>query len=278
MNMPSQNQQGTVSTDSVKTVNRNVILRTNNLCLYYGTKKAIEDISLEMAGRSITAIIGPSGSGKSSFLSCLNRLTDLNEECQVTGQVWLQDKEILSKSMEVLELRRRVGMLFQTPNPFPFSIWRNLELPLRHHGVRDKDIIANKIEKVLRDVWLWNEVNDRLDKSAQLLSGGQQQRLCLARTLILEPEVILMDEPCSALDPISSDHVEELITHMRSTHTVVVVTHNLAQAYRIADKVAFFWNQDHKGKGQLIEYGSVEQIFKHPHNELTTAYIATCRC
>jgi phosphate transport system ATP-binding protein len=276
MNMPNQNQQGTVSTDSVKTVNRNVMLRTNNLCLYYGTKKAIDDISLEMAERSITAIIGPSGSGKSSFLSCLNRLTDLNEECQVTGQVWLQDKEILSKSMEVLELRRRVGMLFQTPNPFPFSIWRNLELPLRHHGVRDKDIIANKIEKVLRDVWLWDEVSARLDKSAQLLSGGQQQRLCLARTLILDPEVILMDEPCSALDPISSDHVEELITHMRSTHTVVVVTHNLAQAYRIADKVAFFWNQDHKGR--LIEYGPVEQIFKHPHNEQTAAYVATCRC
>lgn len=250
-----------------------MMLRTNNLCLYYNRKKALEDISLQITEHSITAIIGPSGSGKSSFLNCLNRLTDLNENCQVTGKVWLQGQNIFSDNMDVLELRRRIGMLFQTPNPFPFSIWRNLELPLRHHGIKNKNIIADKIEKVLHDVWLWDEVSDRLDKPAQSLSGGQQQRLCLARALILDPEIILMDEPCSALDPISSDHIEKLITHLRSTHTVIVVTHNLAQAHRIADNVAFFWNQDHQGR--LIEFGNVEQIFNDPQHELTRAYLAS---
>jgi len=261
----------TVPIADKNTDDKNIILCTNNLCLCYGTKPAIENISVKIPERSITAIIGPSGSGKSSFLCCLNKLTQMNEDCDVTGSIRFRDQEVLADEVSVTKLRCQIGMLFQTPNPFPFSIWKNLELPLRHHGIRNKEIITEKIETVLKDVGLWQEVNNRLKNSAQTLSGGQQQRLCLARALILKPEVILMDEPCSALDPLSSQHIEKLIRDLSSTCTVAIVTHNLAQAQRIADYVAFFWNQDNKG--QLIEYGTTEQIFKSPRHELTKAYV-----
>lgn len=243
----------------------------DKLCLCYGKDMIIENISLNITKNSVTSIIGPSGCGKTSFLCCLNRLTDLNENCYVSGEIRLGDENVYSDSVNLTEVRRKIGMLFQKPNLFPFSIWRNLELPLKHHGVKDKNIVKSKIENVLKSVALWDEIKDRLHTPALSLSGGQQQRLCLARALILEPEVILMDEPCSALDPLSTQKIEDLILELKSKYTIVIVTHNIAQAKRVSDFVAFFWN--YSGKGVLVEQGSAENIFKYPKNELTAAYV-----
>lgn len=196
-------------------------------------------------------------------------MTELTPGCQFSGRILLDNQDI--QALNVIELRRRVGMLFQKPNPFPLSIIRNIEFPLREHGVRDRGLIDHIVEVALRDVGLWQEVKDRLKAPALSLSGGQQQRLCLARALALKPNVLLMDEPCSALDPISSEVVEDLITDLRSRYTVLVVTHNLAQARRIADDVALFWLQE--GAGQLIEFGSVDQVFTAPQHPLTAAYV-----
>lgn len=216
------------------------------------------------------ALIGPSGCGKTSFLTCLNRLIELTPNCKVSGRILLEDRDVLA--LDVIALRRQVGMLFQKPNPFPLSIMRNIEFPLREHGVRSRDEIDRIVEDVLRDVGLWDEVKDRLKAPALSLSGGQQQRLCLARALALKPKVFLMDEPCSALDPLSSEVVEDLLANLRGRYTVLVVTHNLAQAKRIADEVALFWLVD--GAGQLIEFGSVAQIFASPQHTLTAAYVS----
>ncbi len=243
----------------------------DKLCLCYGNNMIIENVSLNIPKNSVTSIIGPSGCGKTSFLCCLNRLTDLNESCCVTGEVKVGDENVYSSSVNLTEVRRKIGMLFQKPNLFPFSIWRNLELPLKHHGVRDKEVIRLKIQNVLQNVGLWEEVESRLHTPALSLSGGQQQRLCLARTLILEPEVILMDEPCSALDPMSTKKIEELIMELKGNYTIVIVTHNIAQAKRISDHVAFFWN--HEGKGVLVEQGTADKIFNYPKHELTAAYV-----
>ena len=250
---------------------KNFMFCIDKLCLCYGKNTIIEDVSLNIEKNSVTSIIGPSGCGKTSFLCCLNRLTDLNENCYVTGDIRVGDDDVYSDSVNLTEIRRKVGMLFQKPNLFPFSIWRNLELPLKHHGLKDKIIIQSKIEKVLKSVALWDEIKDRLNTPALSLSGGQQQRLCLARALVLEPEVILMDEPCSALDPLSTNKIEDLIKDLKASYTIVIVTHNIAQAKRISDYVAFFWNDD--GKGVLVEQGTADNIFKYPKHELTAAYV-----
>ncbi|HEY9861922.1 MAG TPA: phosphate ABC transporter ATP-binding protein [Candidatus Obscuribacterales bacterium] len=248
-------------------------LQTEQLSLYYGSKPAFHSVSLTIPPGEITALIGPSGCGKTSFLSCLNRLVDLTPKVRRSGRVLLAEQDI--QAIEVISLRRRVGMLFQKPNPFPLSILRNIEFPLREHGVRQRDEIDYIVETSLQDVGLWDEVKDRLQAPALSLSGGQQQRLCLARALALKPEVLLMDEPCSALDPLSSEVVEQLITDLQGKYTLVVVTHNLAQAKRIADQVALFWVQE--GAGQLIEVGSTAQIFEAPQQALTSAYVTGVR-
>jgi len=251
------------------------LIEVEQLSVHYGQKPAFRDVTLAINQGCITALIGPSGCGKTSFLSSLNRLTDLIPGCRVSGRIRLDGLDVLPPDTDVIRLRRRVGMIFQKPNPFPLSIRKNLEFPLREHGLRDRDRLANTIETGLRDVGLWAEVKDRLDSPALALSGGQQQRLCMARALVLSPDVLLMDEPCSALDPLSSGVVEDLIVGLRGRVTVLIVTHNLAQARRIADYAALFWVQ--QGAGQLIEAGTVKQIFEEPHDPLTAAYVSGMR-
>lgn len=247
-------------------------LRIASLSIAYGATTVLDDVSLDIYKGCITALIGPSGCGKTSFLSALNRLTDLVPGAHVRGRIHLAEIDVLDPRLDVLTLRRRIGMIFQKPNPFPLSIRRNLELPLREHGVRSREMLEQKIETALHDVGLWEEVRDRLDAPALALSGGQQQRLCLARALVLEPSVLLMDEPCSALDPISSGVVEELIQRLRGRYTVVIVTHNLAQARRIANYAAFFWMKERVGK--LIEFGRCQPLFETPAHPLTAAYVS----
>lgn len=250
-------------------------IQVSDLSISYGSKIILNEVSLEINRGCITALIGPSGCGKTSFLSSLNRMTDLIPDCKVDGQIKFNGLNLRAPTLNVLGLRREVGMIFQRPNPFPMSIRKNIEIPLREHGFRDKSYIAEKIQKVLIDVGLWHEVHDRLDASALTLSGGQQQRLCIARALALEPSILLMDEPCSALDPISSMKIEELILELRGKLTVVIVTHNLAQAKRIANYAAFFWMTERTGK--LIEFGRCHTLFESPANDLTAAYIAGTR-
>ena len=247
-------------------------LSIKDLSVTYGNTTVLDGVSLDIYKGCITALIGPSGCGKTSFLSALNRLTDLLPGAQVGGSIQFEATDVMDPNLDVLALRRRVGMIFQKPNPFPLSIRRNLELPLREHGIRGKEVLNQKIETALRDVGLWDEVHDRLDSPALALSGGQQQRLCIARALVLEPSVLLMDEPCSALDPISSAVVEQLIQSLRGRYTIVIVTHNLAQAKRIANYAAFFWMKERVGK--LIEFGSCRPLFDTPRNPLTAAYVS----
>lgn len=248
------------------------LFQVENLGLHYGAKAALENVSLDIYRGCITALIGPSGCGKTSFLSALNRLTDLIPGCRVSGRIRFGEADLHDKALDVQALRRKVGMIFQKPVPFPLSIRRNIELPLREHGVTRQSELDGIVEKVLTDVGLWNEVKDRLSAPAQTLSGGQQQRLCIARALALEPKVLLMDEPCSALDPISSGTVEDLIQSLKGRYTVVIVTHNLAQARRIANYAGFFWVKERAG--HLIEFGQCRQIFEAPAHELTAAYVS----
>jgi len=251
------------------------MVAVENLSLCYNGVPAFQDVSLSIGCHRITALMGPSGCGKTSFLLCLNRLTDLLPSCRVTGRVIVDGVDMHEAGTDVVALRRRVGMIFQKPNPFPLSIRRNIELPLKEHGIRGRDRLNQIVETVLRDVGLWDEVKDRLHGSALSLSGGQQQRLCVARALALKPQVILLDEPCSSLDPISSGVVEDLIVSLRKRYTVLIVTHNLAQARRIADDVAFFWSVD--GMGRLIESGVCKKVFEAPTQEITAAYIHGAR-
>ena len=250
-------------------------IEVDQLSLHYGQKPAFHDVTLSINKGCITALVGPSGCGKTSFLTSLNRLTDLIPGCRVSGHIRLDGLDMLAPHTDVIRLRRRVGMIFQKPNPFPLSIRKNLEFPLREHGLRDRERIATTIETVLRDVGLWDEVKDRLNSPALALSGGQQQRLCIARALVLSPEMLLLDEPCSALDPLSSGVVEDLIVGLRNHYTILIVTHNLAQARRIADYAALFWVQN--GAGQLIEAGTAKQIFEEPRDPLTAAYVSGMR-
>jgi phosphate transport system ATP-binding protein len=250
-------------------------IRAEKVSVRYGKIPAFEDVSMELPGGAITALVGPSGCGKTSFLSCINRLTDLFEGCVVSGQLSVGGESVLAPGINLLALRRQVGMISQRPNPFPLSIWRNLELPLREHGVEDRTERQQRIEQALKDVGLWDEVKDRLQRSAQGLSGGQQQRLCIARALVLRPRVLLLDEPCSALDPISSGVVEDHVVQLRERCTIVIVTHNLAQARRMADETGVFWTRE--GRGYLLESGPTAQIFEAPRNPVTAAYIQGLR-
>jgi phosphate transport system ATP-binding protein len=251
------------------------IIEVEQLSLHYGQKPAFHEVTLSINKGCITALVGPSGCGKTSFLTSLNRLTDIIPGCRLSGRIRLDNLDVLAPHTDVIGLRRWVGMIFQKPNPFPLSIKKNLEFPLREHGLKDRERIAVSIETVLRDVGLWEEVKDRLHSPALALSGGQQQRLCMARALDLSPDVLLMDEPCSALDPLSSGIVEDLIVSLRSRYTVVIVTHNLAQARRIADYAALLWIQN--GAGRLIEAGTAKQIFEEPRDPLTAAYVSGMR-
>ncbi len=246
--------------------------KVSDLSVHFGAKVALSSVSLDIAGRAVTTIIGPSGCGKSTFLHCLNQLSVAISSCRVRGKILFRSEDILSPTCDDIQLRRRIGLIFQRPNPFPMSIRRNLELPLREHGLRDRTKIEEAIENALTAVGLWAEVKDRLNGPAQLLSGGQQQRLCIARALVLNPEALLMDEPCSALDPIATSVIEELISSLRERLTIVIVTHNLRQAERIGDDVALFWSTN--GTGGLIESGSVDQVFESPKHELAKLYVS----
>lgn len=247
-------------------------IEVKDLSVSYDGKTVLDDVSLNIYKGCITALIGPSGCGKTSFLSALNKLTELTVNADVKGSIVYEGTELLNSAVDVMVLRRKIGMIFQQPNPFPLSIRRNLDLPLREHGIRDRKARHEKIETALKDVGLWDEVKDRMDCSALSLSGGQQQRLCIARALVLEPEILLMDEPCSALDPLSSGIVEELIIRLKGRYTIVIVTHNLAQARRIANYAAFFWMRERVGK--LIEFGQCHHLFDTPKDDLTAAYIS----
>ncbi|MBI1374665.1 MAG: ATP-binding cassette domain-containing protein [Phycisphaera sp.] len=246
-------------------------LRISELTVRYGQTTAVADVSLDIPAGAITAIVGPSGCGKSSLLAALNRMTDLIPTAVVTGHVRVGDTDVYDVRTDVVALRRRVGMIFQRPNPFAMSVRRNVTLALREHGVSDRAILDAITERALRDVGLWDEVRDRLDRPATTLSGGQQQRLCIARAIALEPDVLLMDEPCSALDPIAAETVERHIASLRGRYTVVLVTHNLAQARRLADHTAVMWLHD--GAGRIIEHGPTAAVFDTPTHDLTARYV-----
>ena len=235
--------------------------------LYYGSFHALKNVNLNIASGEITAFIGPSGCGKSTFLKSLNRMNDLVEGCRITGDIRLMGEDIYDKNMDVSVLRRRVGMVFQKPNPFPMSVYDNIAYGPRPHGVKKKAELDEIVEKSLRDAAIWDELKDRLKKSALGLSGGQQQRLCIARALAVKPEVILMDEPTSALDPISTSKIEDLVMDIKKEYTIVMVTHNMQQAVRVSDTTVFFL------LGEIIESGATGQMFSVPKDKRTEDYI-----
>ena len=243
------------------------IMTVQGLNLWYGDHQALHDISLNIPEKSITALIGPSGCGKSTFLKTLNRMNDLIPGVKITGDVRYRDQDIFAPGTDVNELRREIGMVFQKPNPFPMSIYDNIAYGPRTHGVRKKDELDEIVEQSLRGAAIWDEVKDRLKKSALGLSGGQQQRLCIARALAVQPQVLLMDEPTSALDPISTSKIEELATNLKEQYTIIIVTHNMQQALRISDKTAFFL------LGELIEYDDTQKLFYQPKEKRTEDYI-----
>ena len=242
-------------------------LYTKSFDFYYGNFKALSDISMSVETNQVTALIGPSGCGKSTFLRSLNRMNDIILGTRVKGEVVLDGQDIYDKSVDVVDLRRRVGMVFQKSNPFPKSIFDNVAYGLRINGILNKSIIAERVEESLKDAALWDEVKDRLNDSAMDLSGGQQQRLCIARALAVKPEIVLMDEPASALDPIATQKIEELIFHLKKEYTIIIVTHNMQQAARVSDYTAFFY------LGELIEFGETERIFTNPKLKRTEDYV-----
>lgn len=244
-----------------------VSVRVEKLNLFYGAVQALTDVTLEIPDKQVTAFIGPSGCGKSTLLRCFNRMNDLIDICRTTGKIFIDGKNIQKKSVDVAELRRRVGMVFQKPNPFPKSIYENVAYGLRIQGISKRRILDETVEWALRGAALWNEVKDRLDEPAFGLSGGQQQRLVIARAIAVQPKVILLDEPCSALDPISTLKVEELIHELKQQYTIIIVTHNMQQAARVSDKTAFMY------LGELIEYDSTDDIFTNPSEKRTEDYI-----
>jgi phosphate transport system ATP-binding protein len=242
-------------------------METRNLDFYYGAKQALYGISLKIPEKTVTAFIGPSGCGKSTYLRCLNRMNDIIPDTRVEGQVLLDDHDVYASGTDIVDLRRRVGMVFQKSNPFPKSIFENVAYGLKVNGLAKRSEMPGRVEKALRDAALWDEVKDRLDTSAMGLSGGQQQRLCIARALAVEPEVVLMDEPCSALDPIATGKVEELIHELKRDYTIVIVTHNMQQAARVSESTAFFM------LGRLVEHDRTEKIFTNPGQKITEDYI-----
>ena len=243
------------------------ILETKHLNLWYGTHQALKDVNLEMPEHQVTALIGPSGCGKSTFLKTLDRMNDLVPDVKITGEVLYRGQDIYDPQVDVTWLRRQVGMVFQKPNPFPMSIYDNIAYGPRTHGIRSKKKLDEIVEKSLRGAAIWDEVKDRLKKSALGLSGGQQQRICIARALAVEPDVLLMDEATSALDPISTSKIEDLIEDLKKDYTIVIVTHNMQQATRISDRCAFFLH------GELVEAGETEQLFSVPKDKRTEDYI-----
>jgi phosphate transport system ATP-binding protein len=243
------------------------IIRTSHLNLWYGEKSALTDVSMEVPDRRVTALIGPSGCGKSTLIRCFNRMNDLVDSCRITGRIDFHGNDIYAKESDPVEIRRKIGMVFQKPNPFPKSVYENVAYGPRIHGINDKKRLDEIVERSLRHAALWEEVKDRLQDSAMGLSGGQQQRLCIARTLAVEPEVILMDEPCSALDPIATSKIETLINDLKQQYCVIIVTHNMQQAARVSDYTGFMY------LGAMIECGNTTQIFEHPKEELTENYI-----
>ena len=248
-------------------MSESAIITTNNVNLWYNEKRALESVSMKIPKNKVTALIGPSGCGKSTLLRCFNRLNDLIDHVKITGEITLDNENIQKSGTDVVMLRKKVGMVFQKPNPFPKSIYENVAYGPRVHGVKDKAELDRIVEQSLHHAALWDEVKERLDDSALRLSGGQQQRLCIARTLAVEPEVILMDEPCSALDPIATAKIENLIDLLKQDYTVIIVTHNMQQAARVSDFTGFMY------MGKLIECGRTVQIFEHPDEELTENYI-----
>ncbi|MBV4418714.1 phosphate ABC transporter ATP-binding protein [Clostridium tyrobutyricum] len=239
---------------------------TKDLDLYYGNTQALKKVNLNAEKNSVTALIGPSGCGKSTFLRTINRMNDLIDSVRIEGEVFFEDKDIY-KDYDVIELRKRIGMVFQNPNPFPMSIYDNVAYGPKVHGMKNKNTLDEIVEKSLKGAAIWDEVKDRLNRSALGLSGGQQQRLCIARTLAVEPEVLLMDEPTSALDPISTLKIEELMDILKKKYTIIIVTHNMQQAGRISDYTAFFLN------GEIVEDGKTEEIFYKPKDKRTEDYI-----
>lgn len=242
-------------------------IRVKNLNFFYGAFHALTDVSMDFQANDVTALIGPSGCGKSTFLRCLNRMNDLISGIKAEGKVFLDDQDINGPNIDVVSLRRQIGMVFQKPNPFPKSIFENVAYGLRVNGIRDKSYINERVKKSLESAALWSEVKDRLYESALGLSGGQQQRLCIARAMAVEPDVLLMDEPASALDPIATQKIEELIHELKNTYTIIIVTHNMQQAARVSDVTAFFY------LGKLIEVDKTETLFTRPRLKQTSDYI-----
>lgn len=245
----------------------NGIISVKNLNLWYGQTKALKDINIEIPEKSITALIGPSGCGKSTFLKTINRMNDLVPGVRIEGNVEYGGQNIFDPAVNVNELRKEIGMVFQKPNPFPMSIYDNIAYGPRTHGIKNKAKLDDIVEKSLKGAAIWDEVKDRLKKSALGLSGGQQQRLCIARALAVEPKILLMDEPTSALDPISTSKIEELASELKKCYTIIIVTHNMQQAVRISDNTAFFL------LGELVEYGETEKMFANPKDKRTEDYI-----
>lgn len=243
------------------------IMTVRDLCLWYGKSQALKNICMEIPEKSITALIGPSGCGKSTFLKTLNRMNDLIPNIRITGEVLYNGENIYDRSVDVSELRKNIGMVFQKPNPFPMSIYDNVAYGPRTHGIRGKAKLDDIVERSLKNAAIWDEVKDRLRKNALGLSGGQQQRLCIARALAVEPQILLMDEPTSALDPISTSHIEELAMKLKENYTIVIVTHNMQQAVRISDHTAFFLI------GDLVEFSGTETMFSQPKDKRTEDYI-----
>lgn len=246
----------------------NEIITTKDVHLYYGKKEALKGITLDFPQGGIHALIGPSGCGKSTYLRCLNRMNDMIENVKITGDIRLDGNDIYSPQTDTVTLRKRVGMVFQQPNPFPFSIYENIVYGLRIAGIKDKEVLDERVETSLKQAAIWDEVKDDLKKSAVALSGGQQQRICIARVLAVRPEVILLDEPTSALDPVSSSLIEEMLLKLKEEYTCIIVTHNMQQASRISDTTSFFLN------GELIETGLTKKIFVTPDNEKTDDYLS----
>ena len=263
---PKVNAPTAVNDDNKNTLSTKVT--ANNVDVFYGDKQALEGVTLEIDTNQVTALIGPSGCRKSTFLRCLNRMNDTIPSCKISGEILLDGSDIYDRSVDVVQLRARIGMVFQKPNPFPKSIFENVAYGPRIHGMtKTKSDLRNLVEASLRRAGLWEEAKDRLDQPGTSLSGGQQQRLCIARAIAVNPEVILMDEPCSALDPIATARIEELMDELRQNYTIVIVTHSMQQAARVSQKTAFFH------LGIMVEDGNTEQIFTNPENQRTQDYI-----
>ena len=243
------------------------IISVKDMCLWYGDHQALKNVNIEIPEKSITAFIGPSGCGKSTFLKTLNRMNDLIPNVKITGDIRYEDTDIFSKNVDVNNLRKEIGMVFQKPNPFPMSIYDNIAYGPRTHGITNKVELDEIVERALRDAAIWDEVKDRLKKNALGMSGGQQQRLCIARALAVQPKILLMDEPTSALDPISTSRIEDLVTELKDKYTIVMVTHNMQQAVRVSDYTAFFL------LGELVEFGKTDDMFSQPKDQRTEDYI-----